>query len=913
MSLAESTIPGFHAPLRLDRTGHGGGVAVWVKEDLAYEHLTMIDCGPHEVIWLSIKINSRKKLVIGAVYRPGSLSGHDISLLEYLDDQLDDIRKHGSHILMAGDFNVHSESWLSSTKTTPAGDYTEEICTAHGLQQHVKFATRGANRLDLVLSDLGNQVSVTSTNPIGNSDHITLLTTINTRPFREKRTVRQVWRYDRADWGRLRKFLKDADWNNIISDDPEAACAAVTATISEGMCQFIPSKKLVTRPSDPAWWTPECTTAVRDKQAAWKRFRKHPTKKNEELYKLSCSRSAACIRDAKARETVHLRQLLQNGSLSSKQWWSSVRRAGGDGRKTSIPVIRDNNGQEYSTAEEIATCFGRFFSKKCCLENGDFDSADLPAFPPRCTSSLHSVRFRPTTVRRLLRQLDPSKATGPDGVPSRVLKECAEPLALPLSDLFSLCFRCGTQPSTWKIANVVPVHKRKSKSEAKNYRPVSLLSIVSKVMEKIVNTSIMNYLEKGNLLSAHQFGFRTGLGAADLLTILNREWLTCLNSGGAVRVLAVDIAGAFDKVSHAGVLHKLSAYGITGNLHNWLTTYLQNRRLQVVVGGAHSQLFPIAAGVPQGSILGPTLFLVYVNDAADVLPNRVNPATYADDTTLFSTLSSAETATADCAAFQTGVDNLAHWGATWRVQFEPSKSQAMTISRHRSDWAIPPVTFNGLRVEEVDTMKLLGVTFDRHLYYGAHLRSTAIRAAQRIGFLRKAYRLLNHHGKTVVYKGFVRPVLEYCPLVWSGAADYHLARLDRIQRRALKLIGPGTIVDSLALRRTVSGLCLLFKLLSGPRVPTLQALLPSQLTNRENPRTRLQLAATHSFQLSLSLPARSNASTLRSFPYGSIAAWNSLPPSILDKAPDVTWFEKFKRSVYRHQLTSNWLWATDAL
>ena len=153
---------------------------------------------------------------------------------------------------------------------------------------------------------------------------------------------------------------------------------------------------------------------------------------------------------------------------------------------------------------------------------------------------------------------------------------------------------------------------------------------------------------------------------------------------------------------------------------------------------------------------------------------------------------------------------------------------------------------------------------------------------------------------------------------FAGAPKEHLSpplhkALDRIQRRALKLIGPGNIVDSLALRRTVSGLCLLFKLLSGPRVPTLQALLSSQLTNRENPRTRLQLPATHSFQLSLSLPARSTALTLRSFPYGSITAWNSLPPSILDKAPDVTWFETFKRSVYRHQRTSNWLWATDAL
>ena len=212
----------------------------------------------------------------------------------------------------------------------------------------------------------------------------------------------------------------------------------------------------------------------------------------------------------------------------------------------------------------------------------------------------------------------------------------------------------------------------------------------------------MTYLEKENLLSKHQFGFRTGLGTADLLTSLNHQWLSCINTGGAVRVLAVDIAGAFDRVSHLGVLHKIRSYGLDGTLHRWLTSYLTDRNLQVVVGGATSQPFPIAAGVPQGSILGPTLFLLYVNDAADVLPDGVSPATYADDTTLYSTMSSMETATATCQTFQTGVNKLAQWGATWRIQFEPSKSQAMTISRHRVDWPIPPVAFNGLNVADVN-------------------------------------------------------------------------------------------------------------------------------------------------------------------------------------------------------------------
>ena len=193
---------------------------------------------------------------------------------------------------------------------------------------------------------------------------------------------------------------------------------------------------------------------------------------------------------------------------------------------------------------------------------------------------------------------------------------------------------------------------------------------------------------------------------------------------------------------------------------------------------------------------------------------------------LYCIIRSSATAESQCLAFQTGVDNLATWGAKWRVQFEPAKSQALTITRHRIPWPIAPVQFSGLAVEEVGVLKLLGVTFDKHLFYGPHLQRIALRAAQRIGFLRKSFKVLDTHGRFAAYKGFVRPMLEFCPLVWAGAAPYHLSRLDKIQKRALSLIGPGVSVDSLALRRSVSSLCLLHKLMSGPRLATFANMLP---------------------------------------------------------------------------------------
>ena len=296
-----------------------------------------------------------------------------------------------------------------------------------------------------------------------------------------------------------------------------------------------------------------------------------------------------------------------------------------------------------------------------------------------------------------------------------------------------------------------------------------------------------------------------------------------------------------------------------------------------------------------------------------MLPRGVMPATYADDTTLFSLVANAVDAAEDCNALQAGTDALSTWGTTWRIQFEPTKSQAMTISRHRQLLPIAPLRFGGVAVEEVTTLRLLGVTFDNTMNFGQHLRSVTLRATQRIGFLRKASPVLDPPGRLTAYKGFVRPLMEYCPLVWNGAAPSHLARLDRVQKRALSLIGPGAVVDSLALRRTISGLCVLFKLMCGARLPCMAELLPPP-ADYANPRTRRQLQAAHGhcFQLKQTLPSRSHNTILQSFPNAHIPIWNSLPSSVLQEAPCLRSLQSFKSKSYKHLLKKDWLWATQA-
>ena len=288
----------------------------------------------------------------------------------------------------------------------------------------------------------------------------------------------------------------------------------------------------------------------------------------------------------------------------------------------------------------------------------------------------------------------------------------------------------------------------------------------------------------------------------------------------------------------------------------WLSAgsndYLSTRHLQVTVGGRCSSLFPDRAGVLQGSILGPTLFLIYVNDAHKCLAPGTDMGVYADDTTLYMLVRTDDCTATQSASLQQSLTALHAWGQKRKVQCEPTKSQCTTISRHQLQQQLPSPVFGDQQVPHDHQLKLLGVLFDDRLSYRAHLRQVSLRANSHLSLLRKASKNLSTAGRITTYHGFVRPLLEYAPLAWMGAAPTHLHQFDRVQRRALHIIGPDAILQSLASRRHIAALSFLYKLLcmSGPdqltaMVPPLQP-QPGPARTRSNHRVQAQ----HAFQLS---------------------------------------------------------------
>ena len=267
-----------------------------------------------------------------------------------------------------------------------------------------------------------------------------------------------------------------------------------------------------------------------------------------------------------------------------------------------------------------------------------------------------------------------------------VLKNCEPELSYILAKLFNKCLKEPCFPHCWKVSSVVPVFKNVGeRSTAKNYRPVSLLSVVSKVFEKLVNNKISYHLENCGLFSDFQYGFRSSRSTADLLTVVSDRIARAFSRSGATQAAALNISKAFDRVWHAGLLHKLKSYGISGQIFGFISSFVSNRQLRVVLDGKSSQEYPVNAGVPQGSILGPTLFLLYIND----LPDDVicNIAIYADDTTLYSKCNQASHLWQPlelASELESDLRDTADWGRKWLVDFNAGKSQLVLFDRSKT-------------------------------------------------------------------------------------------------------------------------------------------------------------------------------------------------------------------------------------
>ena len=308
---------------------------------------------------------------------------------------------------------------------------------------------------------------------------------------------------------------------------------------------------------------------------------------------------------------------------------------------------------------------------------------------------------------KVLNSLDISKATGPDGISNRLLKEASVPIAEPLSHLLNFSLSLGTFPDDWKLTNVIPIFKKGDSMLCTNYCPISLLCCVSKVFEKIIFDHIYAYLKCHGILSKNQSGFIQGDSTINQLISICNLLYKGLDNGDEFIGVFLDLTKAFDKVWHTGLIFKIKKYGIKGNLLKWLTSYLTNRKQKVVINGNSSDIKDLQAGVPQGSVLGPLLFLLYINDFCKNVSSK--DFMFADDTSLFKKINNNIHHAAS--VVNKDLEGMHNWCKQWLVMVNPTKTVYMLFSRKISPSQIPPILYGNIRLQQVYEHKHLGLIF----------------------------------------------------------------------------------------------------------------------------------------------------------------------------------------------------------
>ena len=552
--------------------------------------------------------------------------------------------------------------------------------------------------------------------------------------------------------------------------------------------KYIPNKTIKVRQSDPPWLTKSIKKMMRKRKRLYDKYKSSNDIVDFENFKQIRNKVTNEIRKSKHIQTDKLAQKLANDTSGPKDWWKTLKQfIKPDHRSSFTPLTK--YGDIYSDDVDKANLLNQFFAEQTHL---DETNSTLPSDIPPLPHNLDSISTTPQEVEIMLKALKLGRAADPDAINNRILKELSRPLSFPLCDLFNFSLSKGKVPAIWKEANVTPIFKKDDPSFVSSYRPISLLNTIDKVLEKVTHKHVFNFFRDHNILTPLQSGFVPQDSTVNQLVDIYNTFCKALDEGKEVRAVFCDISKAFDRVWHRGILYKLQAVGISGSLLQWFTDYLANRKQRVVLPGAASNWLFIKAGVPQGSILGPLLFLLYINDIVEDIQSTVR--LFADDTSLYVIVDDPPTAANQ---LYSDLAKINSWAKKWLVTFDPSKSESVVFSRKRNKPNHPPLSMNQELINEVTSHKHLGLIFSNDCSWHEHFDYIKSKAWFRINIMRKLKFKLDRKSLQTIYFSFIRPLLEYADVVWDSCTQNEVNELEKIQHEAARIVTGSTKLVSI--------------------------------------------------------------------------------------------------------------------
>jgi len=779
-------------------TGNIGGIGMFVKKSFACNELTDLnllstsDC-PVESLWLELD-NGSSKYILGGIYRH---PGHNINTFcSNLETSLESVRKSNIPCVLAGDFNIDLSKYNLNRETS---DYLNTTLL-HNFMPMIVLPTRITRNSSTLIDHIYYCEGFNSNKDFGIlsgnfwsdvTDHLPNYFIITKMSYNQsKQSDRPLVRiFSERNMNDFKNKLKNVEWDPIYnSSDIDDCYSYFDSKINECYQSSFKHIRLSRkRAKDKKWVTNGLKRSCRYKNKLFRKWLHSKSPSDEEKYKKYRSLLKKLTTEAKKR---YYKDLFDMRTNSIKQLWNNLSQVASLGKNkchNSVSRLLVDN-VHIEDPKQISDLFNKYFCNVGAKLQNKLNSCGVTDYKAYLSYSVKNSMYCPQITKieilDIIAKLKNNKSPGPDNITPNLIKYVADEVIDPLLYMFNLSFTTGTFPSALKLAKVTPVYKKGDKRVIDNYRPISLLNVIDKILEKLMYSRVYSYLCEKHLLSDQQFGFRRNHSTSLALIDVIDEIYQHLDKHDKVIGIFLDLKKAFDTIDHSILLHKLYQLGIRGTVHDWFKNYLHNRNQYVCVNGVHSEINNVSCGVPQGSVLGPLLFLLYVNDIGNSVPD-VSIKLYADDTNLFIFHKSVESLIIDAGTY---ITRLNEWFAANKLSLSIDKTCYSMFGVDDCDKSVVSIKVDGVELKQVESTKYLGIIIDSHLNWGNHIDYLYRKLIKFTSIFYKIRGKLPTELKKIIYFAFVHSQLSYGIEIYGNTYPTYLHKLNILNNKILRIL-----------------------------------------------------------------------------------------------------------------------------
>ena len=778
--LSQFRIDGYRL-FRKDRDRFGGGLCLFVNEDIPCREIECTFLHGTEYLCVEINLRKRKWLVIG-VYKPPQKN--ERSFLEKISNELNELIKKYENLLLLGDFNM-----------TPDNVAMKEFLSTHDFENLVKSPTcfKGSNPrcIDLLLTNQSQLFMKTNTFITGISDFHALTTSIMKMPFIKGNPKVNFYR----NYKNFEKEKFEEELFSKLNNESDLDYDKFEEIFIKVLDYHAPVKKKILRSNENPFMTKSLRKAIMKRSQLKNKFIKKRNKTNWQKYK---NQRNFCSNLLKQTKRNYFSNLDLNSLNDSKKFWKNIKPLFSDKGSSTNKVMICEKEEIVSNEKEVADLMNNHFvnvTKELNLKQDieeersirlddiidkykQHESIKVIKSVQTESNTFSFKQISTSELESVINDLKINKGSLSNSIPAKILKENSNAHILNLKNVINKSIASSTFPNKLKLAEVIPVYKKGDPRNRKNYRPISLLSNVSKIFERILFNQISEFIEP--FLSKLLTGFRKNHSTQHSLIKMIEHWKKLLDKGFHIGVVYMDLSKAFDVLKHDLLIAKLEAYGFKKDSVQYIQSYLADRMQRTNINSQFSEWKKSFIGVPQGSILGPLFFNIFINDIFHFV-DKCNLCNYADDNTMYAF-------DKDLGKLKSNISidfkNLDLWFYDNYMILNPKKCEFMYLGKSKE---IQMIHYKQFNLTSQATKVLLGVVIDSNLNFNDHISSICKKASRKLNALYRISNILNYNQKMLILNSFIQGQFNYCPLVWMFCFRSSNNKINRLHERALRL------------------------------------------------------------------------------------------------------------------------------